>query len=124
MKKEIKTREDIVLLVNAFYERVKEDELLAPIFNDVAKINWTSHLPVMYDFWAMVLLGDTTYKGNPMTPHLALNKKFTLTQEHFNRWLDLFNKTIDAHFKGDKAEEARTRAVSIAGLMQHKIQSI
>lgn len=124
MKKEIKTREDIVLLVNAFYERVKEDELLAPIFNDVAKINWTSHLPVMYDFWAMVLLGDTTYKGNPMTPHLALNKKFALTQEHFNRWLDLFNKTIDAHFKGDKAEEARTRAVSIAGLMQHKIQSI
>ena len=123
MKKEITSREDIVLLVNAFYYQVKKDELLAPVFTDVAHINWTNHLPIMYDFWAMVLLGDTTYKGNPMTPHLALNKKLPLTQEHFDRWLNLFYETVDYHFEGAKATEAKTRAGSIAGLMLHKIQS-
>lgn len=123
MKKPIKTKADIVLLVNSFYDKVKDDDTLAPIFNDIAKIDWDKHLPIMYDFWAMVLLGDTAYQGNPMTPHLALSKKHPLTTEHFDRWLKLFNETVDHIFEGDKALEAKQRAENIAGLMLHKIQT-
>ena len=46
MKKDIENREDIVVLINRFYEKVKKDEVIGYIFNDVAKVNWEKHLPV------------------------------------------------------------------------------
>ena len=51
MKKDIRTRRDIERLVDRFYDKVKADDLLGPVFNDVARVNWEKHLPVMYDFW-------------------------------------------------------------------------
>ncbi|WP_367274609.1 group III truncated hemoglobin [uncultured Lutibacter sp.] len=49
--KDINNREDIELLVNKFYEKVKVDETIGYIFNEIANINWDKHLPKMYDFW-------------------------------------------------------------------------
>ncbi|MDX5396941.1 MAG: group III truncated hemoglobin, partial [Hymenobacteraceae bacterium] len=53
-KKDILAQEDIIKLVDTFYEKVNQDELLAPVFNDFAAVNWQTHLPVMYDFWGSV----------------------------------------------------------------------
>jgi len=60
MKKDIKNRKDIEKLVNAFYEKVKTDTVIGFLFNDVANINWYSHLPKLFDFWENILF----YKGN------------------------------------------------------------
>ncbi len=111
--KDIITRTDIELLVNSFYERVRKDELLAPLFSHV---DWPKHLPVMYNFWSSMLLGDQSYQGNPFQKHMPL----AIDARHFEQWLALFTQTVDEHFTGEKADEVKSRARSIAALWQHK----
>lgn len=75
-------------LVHAFYDRVREDALLGPIF--AAKIeDWTPHLQTMRDFWSGVALMSGRYKGRPMPKHFTL----PIGEEHFARWLALFEET-------------------------------
>jgi hemoglobin len=123
LKKDIETRADVELLVNSFYDLVKKNALLGYIFNDVAKIDWNTHLPKMYSFWASLLLGEHSFSGNPMQKHVALSKLTEMTDVEFSEWLQLFNKTIDTLFEGPKAEEAKVRAANIARLMLYKIQT-
>ena len=111
---DINNREDIIALVNLFYEKVKKDDLLASFF---AHVNWPKHLPTMYDFWASMLLGERTYMGAPFQKHISLG----IESEHFDRWLFIFHQTVNENFKGEKAEEAKQRAASIAGVWQHKL---
>ncbi len=122
MKKDLASRVEIELLVNSFYDRVKKDELIGYIFNDVAKVDWTVHLPIMYNFWEMMIFGTGTYKGDPMTKHIQLNKRTALESTHFDRWKKLFVETVDDLFHGEKAEEAKRRASHIASLMQFKVE--
>ncbi len=114
---DIRNIEDIILLVDLFYEKVNQDSLLSPIFNEFASVNWEEHLPVMYSFWSAVLFDTNTYKGQPFTSHIDL----PVTTEHFQRWLELFKKTIDENFEGMKAEEAKEKADSIANIFQTKL---
>lgn len=110
MPKILETREDVQLMVDTFYGKVKEDQLIGPIFNDVAKVNWEEHMPKLYNFWSDLLLGEDTYRGRPFPPHMHLN----LQGVHFERWLTLFIGTVDELFVGLKAEEAKSRALRIA----------
>ncbi len=112
--KEITEREDVVLLVNYFYEKVKQDDLLGPLF---AHVDWPHHLPIMYSFWSSMLLGEQSYKGNPFQKHISL----AITVSHFHRWMELFNQTVDENFIGDSAIEVKDRARSIAGVWQYKL---
>ncbi len=121
MKYDIKERSDIELLVNTFYEKVRSNERLGYIFEDIAKVDWVSHMPVMYSFWASVLLNEQSYTGNAMTPHIALSKLTPLTKIEFDAWMLLFTTTVDDLFEGEKADEAKFRAENIARLMLHKI---
>ena len=107
---DITSPDDIKTLVDSFYERVNRDDLLAPIFNDVANVEWSTHLPTMYRFWEAMLLGGSSYQGAPFPKHAVL----PVQQQHFERWLNLFFRTVDAHFAGSKSEEAKARALSIA----------
>ena len=118
---DIRNESDVQLLVNTFYNKVKSNTLLNPIFENVAKIDWDHHLPKMYDFWTSILLGKSVYKGNPIPKHVDLNFRVKLTPELFNQWLMLFLETIDELFSGSKADEAKVRAQSIAEIMRQKI---
>ncbi len=117
---DIQTRKDVEMMVQTFYDKVNRDELLSPIFSQVAAVNWEKHLPVMYDFWSSVLFGEMSYKGNPFLKHIPLPVNGT----HFNRWIQLFQATVDELFTGPKAEEAKGRAASIAAIFQFKIEQI
>jgi hemoglobin len=112
--KDITNRHDIMKLVDNFYDKVKIDELLGPVF---AHLDWPHHLPIMYNFWSSMLLGDQSYRGNPLEKHLRLN----IRSEHFARWLLLFKETVNENFSGEKAEEVKLRADSIAGIFQLKM---
>jgi hemoglobin len=114
LKHDILKRDDIKILVDRFYDKVKDDSLLGPVFNHV---DWPHHLPIMYDFWSSMLLGDQTYRGNPLQKHMHL----AINEDHFNRWLHLFTQTVDENFQGEKAEEVKMRAQSIAGIFQLKM---
>ena len=119
MKGDIQTREDIVTLVDRFYARVKEDELLGPVFVQTIGSEWDNHLEKMYRFWETVLLDRHTYSGSPFLPHARLG----LTDAHFERWLRLFHQTLE-HFEGPKKEEAAYRAEKMALMFRYKIASL
>jgi len=114
---DIRNIDDIILLVDEFYKKVNEDKLLSPVFNELARVNWDEHLPIMYSFWSAVLFETNTYKGQPLTSHIDL----PIFTEHFQRWLKLFRQTVDENFKGPKAEEAKEKAESIALIFQSKL---
>lgn len=118
---DITSRTDIVGLVNAFYDRVRADAILYPIFDGVARVDWHQHLPKMYDFWESVLFGKTSFRGNPLAVHRELARRTSMTAAEFNRWLELFHASVDAQFAGPCADEAKLRASRIAVVMQHHI---
>ena len=111
LRRDILNRDDIKTLVDRFYDKVKDDSLLGPVFSHV---DWPHHLPIMYDFWSSMLLGDQTYRGNPLQKHMHL----AINKDHFSQWLLLFTQTVDGNFEGEKAEEVKMRAQSIAGIFQ------
>lgn len=121
--KDIETRADIERLIDTFYEKVRNDETIGYIFNDIANVNWEQHLPVMYSFWSSMLLDEQSFEGNVMQKHIELSSRAPFTQKEFSAWLTFFKSTVDELFSGDKADEAKSRAESIAGLMQIKIQN-
>ena len=116
--KDIITMEDIKILVNTFYEKIRKDELLAPIFNERIKDRWPQHLEKMYAFWQTVLLDERTYLGSPFPPHARL----PVDHSHFKRWMELFILTADTLFQGEKAYEAKWRAGKMAELFENKIE--
>ncbi len=118
---DIATREDITLVMREFYVLMLNDAELRPIFIDVAHIDLEEHLPVLAEFWMGVLFGQGTYANNPMTIHQNLHRKMPLTKRHFDLWLGHLHATIDAYFKGDMADLMKTRALSIATVMQIKL---
>lgn len=121
MKNIIESTKDIELLVDTFYSKVREDELIGYIFTDIACVNWDKHLPVMYNFFENMLFYTGSYTGNPMELHKHINRLFPLTEAHFERWILLFTTTVDELFEGEKAALAKERAKSIAAVMQIKI---
>jgi len=114
-------RAGVVRLVDAFYDRVRADTILSPIFDGVAHVDWHRHLPKMYDFWESVLFGKNGFKGNPLVVHRELARRAPMTTREFSRWLQLFHATVDALFAGPCADEAKLRASRIAVVMQHHI---
>ncbi len=116
-KREIYSLEDIKFLVDKFYQKVKENELLGPVFTTVIQNKWPQHLEKTYRFWETVLLEKQTYKGGPFSPHA----KLPVHQQHFDTWLDIWKQTINEHFKGAIAEEAKWRANKMAEMFISKI---
>ena len=121
MKKDIENRKDIQLLVNSFYEKVKADPMIGFIFNDIVKVNWERHLPVMYDFWENSLFFTGNYSGNPLDTHKRLNNLIPLNAKYFDQWNKLFCLIVDELFEGAKATLAKQRAYSISTVMKIKI---
>jgi hemoglobin len=112
---------DVARLVNVFYDRVRDDDILGPIFDDIAHVDWATHLPRMYDFWESVLFARATFKGTPLLVHRALDRRTPLTTAAFDRWIALFQSTVDDLLSGPMAEHAKNCAVRIAGTMEHNI---
>ena len=121
MKKDLEGREDVIRMVQSFYGLVQKDELIGPIFTDLAKVDWEHHLPKMYDFWESLLFRTYSYQGNPMQVHKDLHSRFPLEEAHFERWMQLFTHTVDSLFGGPMAELAKTGALSSATIIRIKI---
>jgi hemoglobin len=120
---DIRDYEDIKTLIDAFYATVTKDELLGPIFNDIANVNWEHHLPVMYNFWEFLLLNGKNYTGNPIQKHFDLHQRFPLNADHFDRWLSIFQATVDSRFSGPVADNAKFRAMAIAETWKPKFSN-
>ena len=84
------TESEISTLVDSFYDKVRRDPDIGPIFNAIVD-DWPLHLALLKDFWSTVLLTTGRYKGDPMMKHLQLS----LDPPHFERWLALFAETAN-----------------------------
>ena len=118
---DIANRADVSDLIVAFYHRVFTDDLLGPIFIDVAKLDLDAHLPIMCDFWETVLFKTGTYNRNALKVHRALHQVSPLTAEHFGRWLKFWNQTVDEMYVGEKSELAKVQAARIAWSISRRL---
>lgn len=124
MKKDIANREDLLILMKSFYEKLLADSTISYLFTGIAKINLEHHLPVLVDFWDSILFQSDTYRKNALQPHLDLHQKSPLTPHHFETWLRYFKESVDEKFTGDNAFIIKERAISIATVMQIKTHQL
>ena len=110
----LKSKKDTAFLVDVFYEKVLQDEMLAPFF---MKLNFETHKPRMVHFWNFVLFDEEGFTTNVTNVHTSM----PIEKEHFDRWVLLFNQTVDAHFSGENAEKAKQRAALIAWSINSKM---
>ena len=121
-KKDIKTRDDVFLLVSSFYAKVRDNEVLGPFFNDTIK-DWDTHLQHLTTFWESSLFLKTKYTGNPLEAHTKVDATHnnSITELHFGIWLNLWYQTIEELFEGDYAENAKRRARKMGTFLYLKI---
>lgn len=125
-KKDITSREDVNLLVTSFYDKVRNDDTLGPFFNSAIK-DWDAHLERLTTFWETSLFMtkklEQKYYGNPLDVHVKVDKdnNNSITELHFGIWLNLWYQTIEEHFAGEYAENAKRRARKMGTFMYLKI---
>lgn len=108
-------------MVRRFYADVAQDDLLGPMFNDVAKVDWSEHLTKLASFWCRALLGITGYSGNPFHAHLLVHNQRAFTAAHFERWLSLFHETLELGWIGPNARRAAALADNVARVHSHQL---
>lgn len=119
--RDIVSKDDLIILVNTFYERVRRDEVIGHIFNTIIGDDWSVHLPVMYSFWNTVLFGEEGYKGQAVSKHIEIDRGLPLQPEHFERWIALWNQSVDALFTGILADSIKAKAATMLQLIQFKV---
>ncbi|WP_299901057.1 group III truncated hemoglobin [uncultured Aquimarina sp.] len=118
---DITSREDIEYILWEFYRRAIKNHKIGVFFTEIAQINLEDHIPHITDFWEQQLFYTGSYKKNVLQIHQNLNSKKTMQKIDFDTWMDLFTSVIDQSFKGEKANLMKTRALSIATVIQLKI---
>jgi hemoglobin len=113
------SEEEIRPLVERFYERVRADPLLAPIFQ-AAVADWQDHHARLTDFWSSIMLGTGRYKGNPVALHLI--HADGMTAERFDRWLELWRQTSGEMLPPTAARSVQAKAERIAESLQLAIR--
>ena len=125
-KEDIKSRDDVFLLVSSFYDKVRKDPVLAPFFNEAIK-DWDTHLERLTTFWESSLFMtrklEHKYLGNPIEAHTKVDKesKHPISELHFGLWMNLWFETVDELFEGDYAENAKRRARKMSTFLYLKI---
>ncbi len=121
MKPDIKTRADLESLLAEFYKSATTDREIGHHF---AGLDLAAHLPVIVDFWEKVLFGKAVYFNNPLAVHQMLHEKSLLKAEHFQHWVEIFQRTVDKLFIGEMAESAKSRAKMIARSLNQNLNPI
>jgi hemoglobin len=118
---DLDSRSAIHDLVVAFYREVVFDELLAPMFGEVAEVDWSVHIPHLIDYWCRVLLGEPGYAGAIVRAHADLHQLEPLRPEHFDRWYGLWCRSIDQGWSGPVAERAKAHAAHMAATLARRV---
>ena len=122
MKPDITSRKDIKLIITKFYDKLLVDKKMFPFFEEIVEKNELEHhLEIITDFWNDILFDTITYHNNVMQKHLDKNTFVEFKKEHFTIWVSYFFSTIDTFFEGENALNMKTRATSIATVIQLKM---
>jgi hemoglobin len=121
---DIESRADCERLVRAFYGRALEDPIIGFIFVDVAQLDLETHVPRIASFWETILLGARSYGGGAFRPHAELHVKVRLREGHFAQWLNLWTRTVDELFAGERAELAKAHAHRVAQAFLRRLEQV
>jgi hemoglobin len=113
--------EEIAEMVRRFYADVAMDDLLGPVFEDIAQVDWSEHLPKLTAFWCRALLGEQGYAGNPFRAHAEVHAQAPFTSAHFERWLNLFTETLELGWVGPRADRALALARQVARVHEQQL---
>ena len=119
--RDLDSPEEIAEMVRRFYADVAMDDLLGPMFNDVAHVDWSEHLPKLTAFWSRALLGQQGYAGNPFRAHARIHDQRAFTPAHFERWLMLFHETLELGWTGPNVIRARALADNVARVHREQL---
>ena len=121
MRNDIRSRDDLMLVVRDFYTLLFESDELKDFFEDFKDPKvLDQHLKTLVDFWDNTLFYSGSYKKNAMKPHIELHEKKSLNAHHFKEWLNLLTQAIDKNFEGKNTQTMKNRALSIATVMKIK----
>jgi hemoglobin len=118
---DLDTRSRIHDLVVDFYREIVFDDLLGPVFEEVAEVDWTTHIPKLIDYWCRVLLRQPGYDGYVLDAHRQVHVIEPLRLEHFDRWYRLFVESVDRCAQGPIAEQAKTHAATMAAVLARRL---
>ncbi len=120
--KDIETREDILLIMQKFYDKLLADDTISFFFTKVTSVDnhLKEHFDTLATFWEQSLFMKGGYFNNMFQIHKEVHDKFPFKKEHYDLWLNYFYKTIDDYFQGKNAEQMKTQALSMATIMQIK----
>ena len=120
--RDLDTRSSIHDLVVAFYREIVFDELLGPMFEEVAETDWAVHIPRLIDYWCRILLGEHVYSGALLEAHREVHHRDPFRDEHFDRWYQLWVASVDARWRGPRADRAKRHAAATAGLISRRLR--
>jgi hemoglobin len=119
--RDLDTAEEIAEMVVRQYVDVVQDELLEPYFNFAPGfIDWQAHIESVADYWCHVLLYAPSYEIDIIEIHRSLHDTDAFTPELFDRWLEVFDDTIDGGWAGPHADQAKKRATGMAWAMAQR----
>lgn len=117
---DLDTRAGVHDLVVEFYREVVNDDLLGPVFEEVAEVDWSIHIPRLVDYWCNILLGQGAGLGSIMGPHRELHSRSRVLPEHCDRWFVLWSQTVTRSWRGPVADHAVEHAASLMkGMARH-----
>ena len=106
---------DLERLIPIFYERVRADPMLGPVFAG-AVADWPEHHRLLQSFWSAVMRGSGRYKGSPMAAHLR--HAAAISPAMFDRWLQLWRESAAELLPPDAAAALAAKAERIAESLQ------
>lgn len=120
--KDIETREDIIIIMRLFYEKLLADHRINFFFTQLTHVDQhlEEHFELLATFWEQSLFLKGGYSNNMFQIHQNLHQQHPFTSEHFDIWLHYFNESIDDSFEGEKASQMKTQALSMATVMKIK----
>lgn len=108
-------------LVIHFYREVAFDDLLGPLFGEVAEVDWAEHIPRLIGYWCRVLLSHPSYDGRILAAHERVHDQESFDAELFGRWYRLFVESVDSGWTGTYADRAKQHAAHMAGVISRRL---
>ncbi|MFA5564996.1 MAG: group III truncated hemoglobin [Acidimicrobiia bacterium] len=120
-KLDLDNRTEIHNFVVEFYRAIVFDDLLQEVFEQIAEVDWNSHIPRLVDYWCKVLIGENRYNGAMFQAHQDVHEIEDFQPAWFEQWHKLFWETLDAGWEGPHVEHAKEHALKNLGSLARRL---
>jgi len=124
VRRDLDDRAQVHDAVVAFYRDVVFDDVLGPVFDEVAEVDWATHIPTLVDYWCRVLFGSPGGARPLLGVHASVHDLEPLSVDMFDRWFGLWSATVDERCAGLAAERAKAHAARVAATLARRVAGL